>query len=57
MSDYIEGMAVACIMYMSNYIEGMAVACLTKSVQTIKKMKDMVSEGISEKEWMDKLIE
>ena len=35
----------------------MVLACCLKSAKTIKKMKDMISEGITEKEWTEKLIQ
>jgi len=46
--------------FVANDIEattGMVLACCLKSAKTIKKMKDMISEGITEKEWTEKLIQ
>jgi len=37
-------------------VSGMVVAGVVKSTQTLAKMKDMIAEGITDKEWMDKLI-
>jgi len=37
-------------------VSGMVIAAIVKSMQTLVKMKDMVVEGISDKDWMAKLI-
>ena len=37
-------------------IPGMVAACAVKSAQTVNKMRALVEEGITEKDWTEKLV-
>ena len=39
-----------------NSFKGMIAACCVKSAQTVNRMRALVSEGITEKDWTEALI-